>query len=41
MRYHVRIGLGPLQEAKIFQPREDQLARGETVDAVQFLRKLL
>ena len=33
-------GLDLLQETEIFQPREDLLARGEAVDAVQFLRKL-
>ncbi len=41
MRHHVCIRLGALQEAEIFEPGEDQLARGETVDAVQFFRKLL
>ena len=32
--------LDPLQEAEILQPRHDLLARGEAVDAVQFLREL-
>ena len=29
-----------LEEAELLQPRHDQLARGEAVDAVQFLREL-
>ena len=41
MRHHVRVRLDPLQEAEILQPRHDQLARGEAVDAVQLLRQLL
>ena len=40
MRHHVRVRLDLLQEAEIFQPRHDLLARGEAVDAVQFFRKL-
>ena len=40
MRHHVRVGLDPLEEAEILQPRDDLLARGETVDAVQFLGEL-
>ena len=40
MRHHVGVRLDPLQETEIFQPRHDLLARGETVDAMQFFRKL-
>ena len=41
MRHHVRVRLGPLQETEILQPRQDLLARGEAVEALQLLRKLL
>ena len=40
MRHHVRVRLDPLEEAELLQPRHDLLARGETVEAVQFLGKL-
>jgi len=40
MRHHMRIRFDPLQESEIFQPCQDLLARGETVNAVQFLREL-
>ncbi len=40
MRHHVRVRLDPLQESEILQPRHDLLARGETVDTVQFFGKL-
>ena len=40
MRHHVRVRLDLLQEAEIFQPRHDLLARGEAVDTVQFFRQL-
>ena len=40
MRHHVGVGLDPLQETEIFQPRHDLLAGGETFDAVKFFRKL-
>ena len=40
MRHHVRVRLDLFQEAEIFQPRHDRLARGEAVDIVEFFRKL-
>ncbi len=40
MRHHMRVRLDPLQEAEILQPCHDPLARGETLDAVQFFRQL-
>ena len=40
MRHHVRVRLDLLEEAEILQPRHDLLARGEAVDAVQFLGEL-
>ena len=40
MRHHVGVGLDPLEEAEILQPRHDLFARGEAVDVVEFLGKL-
>ena len=41
MRHHVRVRLDLLQESEILQPRQDLLARGKAIDAVQFLRELV
>src|SRR5690242_21192936 len=35
MRHHVSVGLDPLQEAELLQPRDDLLARGEALDLVE------
>jgi hypothetical protein len=40
MRHHMRVGLDLLQEAEIFQPLHDGLARLEALDAVQFFDQL-
>ncbi len=37
MRHHMRVRLDLLEEAEIFQPRHDLLARGVAIDAVQLL----
>ena len=39
MRHHVRVGFDLLQEARLFQLRDDQLARGEAILAVEFFGK--
>ena len=40
MRHHVRVRLDLLQEAELFQPRHDLLARGEAIDLVEFFGQL-
>ena len=40
MRHHMRVRLDLFEEAEIFQPRDDPLARGEAIDLVELFGKL-
>ena len=40
MRHGVDVRLDLLDQALLFQPRDDRLARGEAVEPVQFLNRL-
>ena len=39
VRHHVRVRLDLVEEAEIFEARDDRLARGEAIHAIKFFRQ--